>query len=94
MEEMLREARDSNWQALNRLDSERRVIIESNLQTSNGPLTSSKESKRLLAHRIQELDAALNQIVLQARENLVNENRQHACQVKAMQGYAQANALI
>lgn len=91
MEKMLVEAQQANWSELNRLDSERRSIIQSDENYVVDPNVQSTMSRRELSILIRKLDDTVNDVVLTAKKNLQNENRNHSKQVAALRGYAKAS---
>lgn len=87
---MLEEAVNANWQELNRLDSERRVLLE---QKNNSPLVAPSTPGQDYddwCQKILTLDAQINETVKTARQQLINENRGLNAQMNAKKGYQSA----
>lgn len=91
MEKMLVEAQQANWTELNRLDSERRSIIQSDKNYVVDPNVKSTMSRSELSILIRKLDDTVNDVVLTAKKNLLQQNRHHTKQVAALRGYAKAS---
>lgn len=84
---MLEEAVNANWQELNRLDSERRVLLENK---NNNPLAEQSKSGADYedwCQKILALDTQINDTVLAARQQLIKENRELTAQMNAKKGY-------
>jgi hypothetical protein len=99
MQLMLREAESGNWQALDKLNSQRRVLIG---QTDERSVSVHEQSLKSAAAKVQtnlsynskcdeilQLDAKITDSVLLAKQQLVKENRNMRNQVDAKKGYAQ-----
>ena len=96
---MLREAESGNWQALDELNNQRRVLIgqsdEENFSIQEQSTKSAAVKVRTnlsynsKCDEILQLDAKITDSVLLAKQQLVKENRNMRNQVDAKKGYAQ-----
>lgn len=96
MQLMLQEAVSGNWQALNELDAKRRDIIQlQGTSTNTAKATASttdhdKKKYNSWCENILQLDTQITETVQNAKQKLVEENRNMRNQVIAKKGYAQA----
>lgn len=90
---MLEQAVNANWQELNRLDSERRILLENkNDSPVNRAITSNVDYKDW-CNKILELDAKINETVVQAKKDLMKESRDLTAQKNAKKGYQNAASM-
>lgn len=90
---MLNEAVNANWQELNRLDSERRVLLEQNNNSPLGDKATPGADYDDWCQKILKLDSHINETVKSARQQLINENRGLTAQVNAKKGYQNAASI-
>ena len=103
MQLMLHEAESGNWQALDELDSKRRLLIgqtdNANFSIQNQSIQSptAKAQTSLSYHskcdEILKLDAKITNSVVLAKQQLVSENRNMRNQIDAKKGYAQTASM-
>ncbi|MFK8077127.1 MAG: hypothetical protein AB8B84_11110 [Granulosicoccus sp.] len=86
---MLEEAEKANWQELNRLDSERRSLLEND---QNSVIVGKRTSNEYddWCKKILKLDAEINRTVIVAKQNLVKEGRGMNAQINAKKSYEDA----
>lgn len=102
MNKMLTTAKQENWQELDRLDSERRMLIdydsEFSISRQSINVHTATEIARdseyaTLSKQIEQLDRAIMKTVTDARKLSLDQNRGLAGQVKAKNVYAQTSAI-
>jgi len=103
MNEMYMHACCANWEALARLDQQRRALIGydsknsgpdiHNLQEIRADRSSECEQLDSLVEKIQHLDKQIIREARAARAKWMAENRGLSAQVKAKKQYAQTNSI-
>lgn len=84
---MLDEAVNANWQELNRLDSERRVLLDENSSSTLTEQSKPGADYEDWCQKILTLDTQINETVQAARQQLIKENRELTAQMNAKKGY-------
>ena len=98
MRDMQRVAQDGDWHELTRLDNERRAVLNYDSETGATPAINVSATNSLAEHdslkkEILQLDNLILKTVEKARGELISEGRERSAQIKAKEGYAQANRI-
>ena len=93
MQNMHSEAVKGNWPELDRLDSQRRELLEAGTPSAQHEAAKNTPEYVELRTKILQLDTAINDKVSNARQLLINENRDFTAQLNAKKGYQNVAAI-